>query len=404
VSDQTTTIPKMKNLEVTPDQLIIPKVSKDDRTYKKEFVSNGLALSIEANGLIHRPTVYPSPDEEGKYVVVAGRNRCHAMGKVLKWEKIPVQSFLKKPTDDEIQAITDSENLFRDNLNAAQEKKALARFWAFYIAKYPSKAGRGANLNKAVSEVEAHAPSFVQAVADAHGVSPSTAARLAVQAKNLSPEQIDVLERAKATEGTHIAIARLDDKDAIAVAVNLIGAGAEHEDAIKTAKKKLAEKQAAQQAEAAKKSEEKAKEHKEKRKPGPAPKVKIAAGTAAKPPSDDDLSDRDWADKHCQTILGQLTGSKDPFYRDAGLYRATMKARATFRNGVSDELRSRKAPKNQADPLAYTVMMRVAYMNHPRDWTPCPGCQGSGVKRGSTDRCPSCLGGGYKYGSDKTLA
>jgi ParB/RepB/Spo0J family partition protein len=397
----------MKVQKIAVADIVMDKPNANDRTFSKEFCGN-LAKSIESDGLLHEPIVRPIADNPGKYKVVTGRNRIYACGKVLKWEQVPCKVAPAEMTDDEVKAMEYAENLWRNNLSDSQLKKALIEWRRVYDAKHPAASGKGASAKQAkivkerIAEAEAKGEKadpekvadqvaqdnkpFSKVIQETLKVSPATAGRLARVAKNLEPEQIDVLEKHKVTDHITDQLAALGNQELIAFAINLIASGMDHAEAVRQAGKP--------------KREAKARENngpltKEQRAVVPPPGKVVAAK-----PKDKDLTDDEWLAEHCDPILKALK-RKGPFKRDAILYRRIFETLARLRTSVKKPLAEAKSADGNGG--FFGALARVVRAAHPRHWMVCGGCNGTGTivapdKDGKEAKqtCNQCLGAAYK--------
>jgi ParB-like chromosome segregation protein Spo0J len=405
----------MKLQKIAVADILMDKPNAEDRTFSKEFAES-LARSIESDGLLHEPIVRPVPDQPGKYKELTGRHRIYAMGKVLKYETIPCKIAPANMTEDEAVAIEDAENLWRLGLDDAQTKKALIRWQKIYDAKHPAASGRGADAKRAkivrekVAEAQAQAngepvdekkiaeqvaadnKSFMQVIQETLKVSRATAARLARVARNLEPEQIDVLSKHKVTDNITDQLAGLGDREAIVKAINLIASGMDHAEAVRQAAKPVREKKAA-----------------EKKGPPTREQAQVAANArkaaakappAPKAPKDKELTDEEWLAQHCDPILKGLK-RKGPFKRDAILYRRLKDTLPKLRTSSKKALAEAKSSDGNGG--FFGALVRVVKAAHPSNWLICGGCNGTGhvtapdkEGRESKQTCTQCHGAAYK--------
>lgn len=397
----------MKIQKVAVTDIVMDKPNPEDRTFSKEFAEN-LAKSIDSEGLLHEPIVRPIPDQPGKYRPVTGRNRIYSCGKILKWEQVPCKVAPENLSDDEIKAIEYAENLFRNNLNDAQTKKALIHWRKVYDAKHPLASGKGAaakqakavkqkvaeaeakgeavDVEKVAEQVAAENKPFSQVIKETLKVSAATAGRLARVAKHLEPEQIDVLEKHKVTDHITDQLAALGDQSLIVKAINLIASGMDHAEAVRQAGKTKRD---------AKAAEKKGEPTKLQKSLVPKPGKVVPAAK----PKDKDLTDDEWLAAHCDAIM-KLLKRKGPFKRDAILYRRMHEVLVKLRGSAKKPLAEAKHADGNGG--FFGSLVRVVKAAHPSDWLVCGSCNGTGhvMAPGQDGKevkqtCPKCHGASY---------
>ena len=399
----------MKIQRVAIADIVMDKPNPEDRTFSREFAEN-LAKSIESDGLLHEPIVRPIPEQPGKYRVIAGKHRCYAMGKVLKWEAVPCKVAPVSMTEDEAQAIEDAENLWRNNLSDPQLKKALIRWQRIYDAKHPAASGKGASAKQAkivkekvaeaqakgeavdekkvAEQVAAENKPFSKVIQDTLKVSAATAGRLARVAKHLEPEQIDVLESNKVTDHITDQLAALGSKELIDKAIKLIASGMDHAEAVRQAGKPKRE---------AKQRENKGPLTPQQKANVPPP---IPVVPAQAKPREKDMTDDEWLKAHCDVILKSLKRTA-PFKRDAILYRRMQEAIVKFRTTAKKPLA--EAKHADGNGTFFGALARLVKASHPSHWMVCGGCDGTGYVVGpdrdgkeTKQTCGQCYGGAYR--------
>ena len=378
--------------------ILMDKPKPEDRTISNEFCEN-LAKSIEAQGLLYEPYVRPVQDKPGKYRVIAGRHRMIACKKYLKWTEITSKVVPESMTDDEVRAIELADNLWRNNLDDGQLKKALAEWHAIYLKSHPLE-GKGSsakaekevkkklaeaeakgelvNREDVVAKVAAEAKPFSKVLQETLKVSPATAGRLARVAKNLDPTQIDVLEKHDVTNDIYDKLAGLGSKDLIDKAIALIASGMDHAEAVRQAAKA---------------------------KPTPTPEQKRVAANASKAakappkPKEADLTDDDWLAENCELVLKNLK-RKGPYKRDAILYRRIAKTLVSARGSLKKPLAEAKHADGNGSWWA--VVNKFVKTAHPRQWLVCGACEGTGSKMAepgseakTKQKCDKCYGSAY---------
>jgi ParB/RepB/Spo0J family partition protein len=393
---------------ISIDDLVMDKPNPEDRTIVKDFAEN-IAKSIQSDGLLHEPIVRSIPDRPGKYKVIAGRHRVIACSKYLGWTEIPCKIAPESMTDEEAKAIELAENLFRNNLDNNQLKKALAGWHAIYIKSHPlaEGSGSGAKVEKVVREkvaeaeakgeivdkeaiaaqVAAEAKPFAKVLQETLHVSPATAGRLARVAKNLDETQLDVLAANKVNDGTLDKLAALGSKEHIDKAIGLIASGMDHSEAVRQAGKAKGQRKAVES----------------KQPPNPLQKALVPKASTATPVSakDSELTDDEWIENHCDVILKSLK-HKGPFKKDAILYRRLAGVLVKFRSSVDKPLAEAKSTGNGG---FYASLFKTVKTAHPSQWKVCDDCNGNGVIRGTDKsgkevnvKCSKCMGAAYLPG------
>jgi ParB/RepB/Spo0J family partition protein len=405
----------MKIQQIAVADIVMEKPDPEDRTFSKEFCEN-LARSIESDGLLHEPIVRPIKDQPGKVRPITGRNRLYACHKILGWETIPCQIAPDSLSDEEAMAMHYAENLYRNNLNDAQTKRALIFWRKVYDAKHPAASGKGASQKQAkivkdrvsatqangqpvdekkvAGQVAAENRPFSQVIKETLKVSTATACRLDRIAKHLEPEQIDILAKHKVTNHDTEQLAALGSQDLIAKAINLIASGMDHGEAIRQAGKSKREAKAAM---GGAKGEKKGPPTKEQEAAVPPPDKVVPAAND----KDKDLTDEEWLAKYCDPIL-KLLKHKAAFRRDAILYRRVVNTIANIRSSTKEALAEAKGPAGGNGGF-FGSLVRVVRAAHPMHWMVCSGCNGHGYVtapdkdgREAKQTCTACNGAAYR--------
>src|SRR5689334_6199352 len=89
----------MDTREILCKLIDVPAVDKKERTFSRE-IADRLAQSIKDEGLLNPITVRPNPQLPGRYIIVAGRHRLHAVQKILKQESIRCTVFSEMDDGD----------------------------------------------------------------------------------------------------------------------------------------------------------------------------------------------------------------------------------------------------------------------------------------------------------------
>ncbi len=390
--------PVFRDAVVATARLIVEPPDPEDRTFSREFCEH-LGRSIESEGLLQPPVVQEVDDPPDHYRVLAGRNRVYACVKILGWDHIPVRVARSGMDRDECKSIEIAENLWRNNLDPHQLRKALAEWERIYAARHPLAGGRGAHMivGQMVKEAKDNghpeappaddveqklrdeAVPFAKAIQDTLKVSRTTAGRLARAARNISPEQLDLLKVKEVTDKTIDAIAALNNPEAIERAIKLIASDMDHGEAVRCAAKPV-------------------RNAKFSRTP-------IIESTEAPPAKAKDLlTDDEWLQANCKVMLLATKNRKGPYRRDAILYRRVQDALVRFRMSVKAALK--EARSSDGNGAFYATVYKVAYAKHPRDWLECSACGATGVDKekeaagGGKQMCQKCFAGGYKLQTD----
>jgi ParB family chromosome partitioning protein len=335
-----------------------------------------LAESIERQGLLQPIGVWPR--DGGRYRLTFGRHRLMAVER-LGWTTIDARA-LEFARDEQRQLATDAENVYRSELEPAEQIVALKRLRDAYVRANPETAASHADRARQRHE-ERRAGStatpgperpkrFDQAVAERTGESPSNVRRKLTTADRLGELPLKVLTGLGLTESELKRLADVEDPAAREKAVRAVSLGADVDAAI-------AEHTAAGNVHvedvAAEDDERAEAEH-----------------------SEDDLSDDQWLQKFCGKVLARLKYTH-AYRRDAILYRHTREARATLRNKAKKPLALSKTRPNGAFAR---LMIHFLYVDHPCHWLACAACQGTGMI-GDQGKCRDCKGDAFQTTQQK---
>ena len=399
----------------------VDPLDPDERTFKEEFCRE-LALSIESDGLLHPLLVRHLGD--GRYRLIAGRHRLHAVHICLRWTEVPCK--VAEDVDDEMaRAMTLAENLFVLELSGFQLDRAMRGWWELYHRRNPGAEGRGSHMRwqrrelvrvadplqsstSAQEELRCEeagesdrgedAPSsdapasegirsgqkpvpFYRAIQSGLGVSSPTAQRLSRVARKLTIEQIDVLEKLGVTQSVTHKLAGLGDEKAIQSAIDLIASGRDPKEVVRLASKK---------------AEEQAK----LREATPSNGGKGSEARAIlKPPKPSEQTDEEWLSHHCDVTLRNLKRT-GPYKRDAILYRRVADVLPRFRGSVKKALAEAKHADGNGS--FFGAVTRIVKAAHPSHWLVCGACNGTGSVLGPDAdgkeaklKCGRCYGAAY---------
>jgi hypothetical protein len=330
-----------------------------------------LAKSIEANGLLHPPSVIPIAGRDGFFKVIAGRNRVYSCGKILGWKEVECNVVDLTEAED-IESLQLAENIFRKATTQEQRLKGIIRWREIYTTRHPGSDGRGSaqaikkveKANKLAgqdSQSEAGLPTktFKKTIEDTLEVSPRTATKLARVGRTLTEEDATVLAANGVTNETVDQICALGTHEAVQTAVKLIGSGMDHKEAVAQA---------------------------EKLKPAKPKKEK-------KPKPGDELTDDAWVMQYCSSLLCNLK-HRQSARNDAILYRQFHEVIQDFRNKVKRKLDALK-DRNGNNGEFFYALQKLMRISHPMHWMVCGSCGGTG-KSDDGKSCGRCFGSAYK--------
>jgi|GEM_PF-2956899 len=154
-------------------------------------VVNGLAIAIQADGLIHPISVRPVGDG---YQLVAGHHRLEA-AKRIGWTDIPAT--VRDIDATEAQLIEINENLIRKELSVLQQAEHLKRSKEIYEAQHPESIRTGRRRKNAGT-----VPTFSEDAARKTGKDESTIRRYVRIASRLTDEVRDLLHSTEVSNQT----------------------------------------------------------------------------------------------------------------------------------------------------------------------------------------------------------
>jgi ParB family chromosome partitioning protein len=125
------------------------KTDASNRPLSKEFATE-LAASLRAEGMYAPIVVRPDPAKPGRFLLVQGRHRLYAWGKILKNTLIRADVRIDMD-DNDAKMATAAENLWRLPLTKKQHDLAVKHWFDCFGAKNPSlvESGGKGNLRKA---------------------------------------------------------------------------------------------------------------------------------------------------------------------------------------------------------------------------------------------------------------
>ncbi len=324
-----------------------------------------MALSIRLLGLLQPIIVFPNPEVEGRFSVVAGVHR------FLAFKKLGLATIEVRVTEEgEIkrELIEISENVHRCELTLAERDRAMHRYAQLYATLHPEleeviNARRDANLRNAPAEKAAAArvadaqpdaaqpalPTPKAAVAQQFGVSTRTAQRAIKRGQVFSDEERIVLDASGLSLDEINDVAQIDEPADRTQVITLLATGMGLEDALLEVL---------------------------------GPDDTLALGPATAP------SDEEWLD----TLPIRPRVDRKIFDADALLYRRATAAREAMGRALAwHDLRDRIGHQG----LYQRRLGRVLDAPHPRHWIVCNRCE-KGISRGVP--CDNCKGGGYLIG------
>ena len=380
----------MQIQQIACDKIEFPTANEDLRTFRPETAQQ-LAQNIEEQGMHHPIAVRPNPAKPDYYLGVHGRRRHYARAMILKHPFIECNVF--DMSDEEAEAASFAENLFRLGLSQPQKTRAIKKLREIYIAKHPEQVGKGkaggaamkrkaqgrkkakaklvfaSEENEEESQSEApggedeEAGSFPKAYSAMTGVSETTAKREQQLAVNLTERQLSLCEELKLNKGQMESLASIksnEERDQVLLCVSL---GRKFDDAWREVD----------------------------------PGGEMATGkprsreAAAEQEMRPELSDDEWFDQFCAEKAASL-GSPAGFKANALLFRRITRYRHLFRAEVEGTLNDAKAAK-VTGPF-YDLVDRFVSAGHPKNWPLCGGCVGSGRGRNGAG-CTTCHRAGY---------
>jgi ParB family chromosome partitioning protein len=340
------------------------EVPKKWRVVKKKTVAE-LVLSLRQEGLLHAIGVRPTP-VPGKFMLVFGRHRLEAAKKA-GWTEIEAK--VMDISEKAAEGATTAENLFRNNLNAAERVIALKAWSEQYVAEHPEVHGRGkaggtARQAKAVEKATGKAPelpkTFPEHASEQTGIPATTIKNTLATGRNLSEEEMGVMaEREVPLE--HIRKINKLPAEQRKEAVALVAAGQSAIEAVAQASL-----------------------------PANATIETVAGDPEQGAKAEADMSDDEWLEHFCGDVLARLK-YKAAFVSDALLYRKTRDALHKLKTGTKTALSQSKA--KVVGPF-FLIFAKLVNTDHPSRWNPCGKCGGSG-QSGDKAKCGFCNGHAY---------
>lgn len=127
--------------KVPVDQIDLPKTDPQFRTLCKAFIVQ-LADSINVDGLVQPVVLRLNPSASGRYLLICGRHRYHAVAKVLKHTSI--DAVVRDDLDETAaERLTLAENLLQSPLNMPQRQRSSQRWHQSYLTWFDGTFGRG---------------------------------------------------------------------------------------------------------------------------------------------------------------------------------------------------------------------------------------------------------------------
>ena len=422
------------------DKIEFHGADEASRSFRKE-VAEGLAMSIEAEGMYYPIAVRVDPDKPGYYRGVQGRHRLHAQHRILGRPTIACNVLTMD--DDEAAMAAVAENTFRKELSQAERSKALRLWHRMFAAKHPERVGRGkagraaiqarkgvgkaktrgrdrandqkAKLNRATAggkavagDVDQRANLIFKTVglgADGDG---GTSGNLKAETNGHGDAGETDGKGHPANFAQTVAAAtgcsETTVKRELRVALNLTDEQLEVCEKWKLNKGEVdsiaAIKDEAKRAEVIgligtglEFDDAWAQADPDARKATGKSRVRETAEAAAEEEMLSELTDDDWFDRFCGEKAA-LLGNPVRFKADALVFRRIARPCHLFRTEVEGALNDTKAAEG-AGPY-YDLVRRFVSAGHPKDWPLCGECGGSGVHgdRGSAG-CTTCCGAGY---------
>ena len=423
------------------DKIEFPGADDASRSFRKE-VAEGLAMSIEAEGMYHPIAVRDDPDKPGHFLGVQGRHRLHAQHRILGRPTIACNVLAMD--DDEAAIAAVAENTFRKELSQAERSKALRLWHQMFAAKHPERVGRGkagraairagkgvgkaakargqdgandqkVKLNRATAGGKTGAGDVDQRAnlnfqADGRGADGDSATAEDLKAETSGHDDggetdgtrhpANFAQTVAAATGCsettikrelRVALYLTEEQHRVCDERGLnrgqIGSIAGIKDEAKRAEVidlidfGLDFDDAWEQADP------------DARKATGKSRAREAAEAAAEEETQPTLSDDEWFDRSCGGKAASL-GDPAGFKADALVFRRITRPRHLFRTEVEGALNDAKAAK-VTGPF-YDLVDRFLSAGHPKDWPLCGECGGSGVDGdGDGVGCTTCRAAGY---------
>jgi ParB/RepB/Spo0J family partition protein len=122
----------MKSQMIECKLIEVPRPNTQFRSFAKDFAEK-LADSIRVDGLIQPIVIRPKPDAPGRYVLVCGRHRHHAVAKILK--QTLIAAIVRDDLDEaSAEQLALAENLWLCPLRKSQHSWTSRRWYEFYMA------------------------------------------------------------------------------------------------------------------------------------------------------------------------------------------------------------------------------------------------------------------------------
>lgn len=394
------------------DSVIVPEGRLDADL---EWTVPNLVQSLREVGLLHPITV--TPNDDSSYILIAGRNRLEA-ARQLGWSEIPASVREYGPRDCELAELT--ENLHRRLLGPADRDRLIARYVT--LCRMPRTMDPTLDPPFDSSPDSSVAPSESgwrpKCAAYAHvarqiGLS-EMSVRRAVQRSALDDEDRAALEDAGLSLGEITTIASIKRKEERDRLIVLCKSGLSLQDSqivLELSDDEIAgilviqsttpltpaelidvvwqddvDRQAIVSLLAASMPF------------ADAMREVLGDRWTNDPLADGNLSDADWADRHCGELACYRNSDHDTFVRAVGTYRQVQAARIDFERAIGwpDKIR---IVDGASDPYR-SRLVRFLSAHHPRQWVGCPGRVNRVCYRGRTSQgtCDRCQGAGFLIG------
>jgi ParB-like nuclease domain len=378
-------------------EIPIDRIFNDEKRKKridpKDEKNQQFLMGVESAGLINAIDVRPVGE---KFELICGRRRLWA-AKTLGWKHIAAR--VGEWSDDEVLLLIAQENALRRHLTPVQQIRLMQDLMKLYEKVFGEDPGRrlsgwaGARAvqrdpvtRKFVSKpVELSPPGESQGVGDTteplippsgHNgvvVSPdseqSHSKRLqnevgqglaqtyayARLAKTFTDVELDALGTTEQiTKKALDKLAKIEDREKRAVAINLVAMGQSVDSAIAHANP-----------------------------------VTPVTQKAVEDRREEEMPDLEWVESFCKKKRDQFQ-NPEAYDRSAFLYRHTRTERAALRARTRKEVYA----LHQAQPTSFTsIFAQLLYVAHPRDWFVCGACLGMNV---DDPDCRECRGTGFK--------
>jgi hypothetical protein len=301
------------------------------------------------------------PEIPGKYLLVFGEHRKVAAER-LGWTEIAAR--VEELTDDQAEAAEITEDLRCSPPKSGDHDRALARWKELYFKLHPETAidvsgGRNPDIRGDADSPKAAA--FRQVAARQLGITPRAIDKAILRGTALTKEERDRLDEKGIKVPSIDKIASIVCPQARSHAIKLILDGA---------KPRAAMQRAAHSTDV------------------------MAEPTLDARPAEfvpEELSFEEWLDS--LPIREKVVTAV--FDRDAKFYFDLRKARQTFCASIAKFLKQK--PTGPVGRYR-SLVARLFFCKHPRQWLICSACDGCGMKKGQPTPCDRCWGGGYIIG------